>query len=449
MGNEAIRENNNNKDNILFIGNGLDRLAGYNTDYPSFLKYYMSHYIKALEGKYIKLINDRNYFIKTGKVGPDIKLLLDQDLCKLIIEEQIDATPRSELSEEIKTAYYKDKVGTLQKLVGDLGGEFSLNNLEIPTLSNDVYNKSKERDVQGNLNSWLVYFQYLWLKGQERGENWADLEHVIFLNSKLGLLDGVNPQIESYEKVVSKLEINSSKKIKERDFKEMKDLLTHYLKNEKRRELEFEIDIHTTQLDKYGTVLNFNYGTTYCVPKKSGNEFWIHGNLEDGKNIVFGYDDGMLIEKSIERRHPDAKDKLYQYKTDMHKQFSKTHQLLNLTTYYQNEKSKRNIKLPSKTDVIHIGILGHGVGAADYNYFETLCDFNSVKIEVFWYTYEYHGKDRELHTVDNKAELLDSVMKMLQEMESRLGYVIAHKMLIEQRIIFTELNYEVIETSKK
>lgn len=67
-----------------------------------------------------------------------------------------------------------------------------------------------------------------------------------------------------------------------------------------------------------------------------------------------------------------------------------------------------------------------------------------VKLEVFWYKFQYKDNEGKLIEKNNKQEAIDAVINMIHEMEKRQSRTILHRMLIEQRIKFTELKYNVV-----
>lgn len=415
---------------ILFVGNGIDLLAGFKTDYPSFLEYYKYHYSGVLKKYVLEKVNEVSYsnisgqavFIDSSKVVDDI-LYATNGYINTFTYQNL-RYGRGQMPHE-KRLFNRDV------FIDDiLGSQFLIDNKFV----------MEESVVINRPNTWITYFISRYLVNKSMGNNWIDLESLIKDNA---LKD--SKIIYTYEKHVSEMygeHVNISKR-KVDDFYKMKVLLLEYLKLEKKKNVN-EIKLESGELDTYETILNFNYSDTYCLPKgflitqplnsKSigPQKIYIHGDKrsENGKKIVFGYDDGLTKDLMTFKHLVKENSKIY----------SKTSQLLELATY-NSENNINSARLPERSSITKIGILGHGIGEADYNYFETLADFETVTIEVYWYYYrdELGNKTK----TNNKEALNKAVINMVHEMETRFKKMLLHKMIIEQRIVFKELEYEV------
>lgn len=416
----GIQESNINN-SVLFVGNGIDLLAGYKTDYPSFLEHYNEHYSAVIKKYVSKKVNDLNYstfagtsiFVENFKVIDDVLYGTNGYINTLINRNLLYGSGQSPQDKQL---FYREL------FVDEILGSRYLINSKFITKEDVVVNKP---------NTWITYFISIYLLNKSRGKNWIDLEELIKDNalkeSKLSY---------TYEKHVRDMygDVIDFSKRKVDDFYKMKVHLLEYLKLEKKKEIN-KIGLTSNDLWGYNIFLNFNYDDTYCLPHESTiqDKVYIHGNKlsENGRKIVFGYDDGLTKDPITFKPLVKQNSKTY----------SKTSQLLELATY-NSENGIRTFRLPEKSSIAKIGILGHGIGEADYNYFETLADFDKVIIEVYWYY--YRDEDGNKTKSNNKEALNKAVINMVHEMETRYKKVLLHKMIIEQRIIFKELEYNVI-----
>ncbi len=417
------------KNNILIVGNGLDRLAGYNTDYLSFLKNNMSHYSKLIDEH------------------------IDRKLDTLIYEDFYSHSevklPRPKLKWSVITnTRFSDpnEVGLITRRFRkrQTSNEIEIRNLQSyfdkDRIINKEYYLSEIKSLE-KVNTWIAYFIAYHVKHQNYNGYWVDLERLIFNNesskSKIEL------KYVDFLKEYTTLNDGEIFQVKHKDFLEMKELLVEYLKKEKNKKLQKRKQIDYTPLRKYGTILNFNYSTsdllnpnlnwrTPRIEPHQIDEIFIHGNFDNGKNIVFGFDDGMSLNRQTNE---------YEINSIHSKKYSKTHQLLTLATSV-NSKLEEQVKIPEKYKIPTLGVLGHSIGQADYNYFETLCDFDDIILEIFWYSFEYQDKTGKRVRSDNKQESIDAVINMIHEMEKRQKKTLLHRMLIEQRIVFKQLHHE-------
>lgn len=412
------------KNNVLFVGNGIDLLNGYKTDYVSFLlsekEQYKSLFIQGIQKK-----------LSSVKIGNNFNSQ----------ESKIDIFNYFEL------LYINSEPGAFQKYL-------RTNNLFIKPNNDNSYIYAK---LELNLDSiffkvsevtktdfeqcptsniWLSYFITCYLDGVLSGNNWIDLEGLIYKNvKKINTMDSTE-QLEYTIFDHKMLYYNDELDIYS-DFLEMKKKLSKYIIVEKSVS-KTKVELKCNELEKYGTRINFNYSYSRLLPVDDGSnmspdEFFIHGLTIDAENIVFGYDDGMLT--NVETYE-------YEYDNKEFYKMSKTYQLLQLSLIYQNEKRDSNIIIPKRDNIKYIGVLGHSISEADYNYFYTLCDFDKVVIEVFWYKYSITNTNGESENKDNQLALMENLISMIHEMERQTQKKILHRMLIEQRIIFRELKYK-------
>lgn len=159
--------------------------------------------------------------------------------------------------------------------------------------------------------------------------------------------------------------------------------------------------------------LSFNY----TLPVQSFNWYNIHGRLSSN-NIIFGIN----------------YDSLISHFTNTPIQFSKSYRIL------QNEFSS-NIHL-SKT-IKNILFYGHGLGEADYPYFQSIFDsldlyHGNTRLIFFWDAYD-KDKKLELH-----KEMLNKVVNLIEKYGQTFsnkdhGRNLLTKLKIENRILIKEI----------
>lgn len=94
--------------NVLIVGNGIDRLAGYNTDYLSFLKAHLSHYTKLINQHIDKKISELGY---QNFMGDEELELPKKDLKMSIINKQVFADRNLMNYMEPSPHFYKKQSG--------------------------------------------------------------------------------------------------------------------------------------------------------------------------------------------------------------------------------------------------------------------------------------------------------------------------------------------------
>lgn len=421
------------KNNVLFVGNGVDLVNGYKTGYVDFLLSYKDQY-KNLFINGVKSILDSKIFLIPHMLETESidtfqfinkfyfqKISLNNTLKKYNISDKALAKDNSNTYQEIQSGVNNStEFHNMKKKLTKLSTENVFFN--ISELSN--YNKKEHESP----NFWITYFMECYIHKELSEKNWIDLEDLILRNAESVSSDNVplNYTVEHHIEKYFNDDIDL-----EDEFKKMKILLCKYIERIKKGKPKYDF-VQRQYIEKYGTRLIFNYTYPQLLDNHGGSDFYIHGKVEDECDIVFGYDDGMLR---------DALTSTYAHKSTEFYNYSKTYQLMKLSLNYQNEKMMHGFKLPLKKDIEYIGILGHSIGKADYNYFRTLCDFSKVKIEVFWYEYEVTTENGEVKVDNNRDSLFNNVIKMIHEMERRTQTEILHKMLIEQRIVFREVKF--------
>ncbi|WP_252899518.1 AbiH family protein [Lactococcus fujiensis] len=165
--------------------------------------------------------------------------------------------------------------------------------------------------------------------------------------------------------------------------------------------------------DIMSSILSFNY----TEPLKQLNLRNIHGALSEG-NILFGID----------------YDKLKDNFTEPPIEFSKSYRIL---------ESGRDTKMNISSDIDIIKFYGHGLGEADYSYFQAIFDsvdlyHSNTKIIFYWSQYE--GVDKK--TI--RVEQVKNVTNLIEEYGTTFtnqdhGRNLLTKLQLENRLQINEI----------
>jgi hypothetical protein len=200
-------------------------------------------------------------------------------------------------------------------------------------------------------------------------------------------------------------------------FERSKKLLNHILKayypNKHIMSNSPDNQTETSKFNGSNDILSFNY----TLPVDAFNLYNIHGRLSS-KNIIFGIN----------------YDSLISYFTNSPIQFSKSYRIL------ENGFSS-NIHL-SKT-IKNILFYGHGLGEADYPYFQSIFDsidlyHGNTRLIFFWDAYD-ENKKLELH-----KEMLNKVVNLIEKYGQTFsnkdhGRNLLTKLKVENRILIKEI----------
>jgi hypothetical protein len=201
-------------------------------------------------------------------------------------------------------------------------------------------------------------------------------------------------------------------------FERSKKLLNHILKAyyPKKNKMSNSPDkqTETSKFNGSNDILSFNY----TLPVESSNWYNIHGRLST-KNIIFGIN----------------YDSLISHFTNPPLQFSKSYRIL------ENGFSS-NIHL-SKT-IKNILFYGHGLGEADYPYFQSIFDsidlyHGNTRLIFFWDAYDENRK-LEIHkeTLKKVVNLIEKYGKTFSNKDH--GRNLLTKLKVENRILIKEIH---------
>lgn len=194
-------------------------------------------------------------------------------------------------------------------------------------------------------------------------------------------------------------------------------LLNHFLKayDPNKYKMSNSQDNQTETYKFYASndILSFNY----TLPVQSFNWYNIHGRLISN-NIIFGIN----------------YDSLISHFTNTPIQFSKSYRILE-NGFFSNIRLSKDIK--------NILFYGHGLGEADYPYFQSIFDsidlyHGNTRLIFFWDAYD-ENKKIELH-----KEMLNKVVNLIEKYGQTFsnkdhGRNLLTKLKIENRILIKEI----------
>ena len=158
-------------------------------------------------------------------------------------------------------------------------------------------------------------------------------------------------------------------------------------------------------------VLSFNYTQPFQIT----NQRNIHGNLKH-RNIIFGID----------------YDKVNSYFSNQPTQFTKSYRIL---------ENKLNSDMVIPSDIDKILFYGHGLGEADYSYFQAIFDtvdlyHSNTQLVFFWNN--FNEEDQYKIQVERVTNLIEKYGQTFANKDH--GRNLFTKLLLENRIIFEEIN---------
>ena len=172
-------------------------------------------------------------------------------------------------------------------------------------------------------------------------------------------------------------------------------------------------------LSKFDIVENYVLSFNYTQPFQFPNLRNIHGNLKR-RNIIFGID----------------YDKVNTFFSNQPTQFTKSYRIL-------ENKINSDIVIPS--DINKILFYGHGLGEADYSYFQAIFDtvdlyHGNTQLVFFWNN--FNDEDQYNIQVERVTNLIEKYGQTFSNKDH--GRNLFTKLLLENRIIFEQINLESV-----
>ena len=175
------------------------------------------------------------------------------------------------------------------------------------------------------------------------------------------------------------------------------------------------LDVYS--LSDFGIVENYVLSFNYTKPFQFPNLRNIHGNLNNW-NIIFGID----------------YDKVNTFFSNQPTQFTKSYRIL---------ENKLNSYMVIPSDLNKILFYGHGLGEADYSYFQAIFDtvdlyHSNTQLVFFWNN--FNEEDQYKIQVERVTNLIEKYGQTFANKDH--GRNLFTKLLLENRIIFEQINLE-------
>lgn len=335
--------------------------------------------------------------------------------------------------------------------------------IDIPTLEYELEDK-----IQPN-NFFEIYLELIRSKiinydndiiELNAGQNWIDVENILYENQFShfrSMLRRCNDQLSIYDSLEKTNELKYQEFIKIfdndrtvlEDFNNFKQKFANYVEKEQKKININEVTkFYRNLVKKYeiSRVYNFNYSnylndiidTNNKTSHKTTTIQNIHGDVINGKDIVFGTNHYMFLEDLKQHNKYLENTNLTQYLTNEEQEFK-------LTKMFQVMKIVGDKPQHSFNKVNSLTLLGHSIGGQDYEYIHSIIRTNpsNIKLNIIWTNWvDDNGQPR-----DNLEELTSGLYKMLGKYEQLHDDLSLHKMLLENRISF--INIDDIDCNKK
>jgi hypothetical protein len=406
-------ENNESIKQLLIIGNGFDLACGLKSSYKDFFDNYLKS-ISSTDSKmyWEKYFQNMSYLNSSNDdyTWTDIETQIFTQLqnVEFIIENEL-----------LKNRFYENKDELVRKIEISLNGSNS--NLNFDSLLQTFYLLKSvfEYYMIGNqltLNTALNKIKTDLLKLEDHFTSYLTNE-----------IQNANSKIETNNEIATNIFTENSYFIKSRIL--FATLLLFYMNVnetpffvpplERLQEtsdsnfISYYLDVQI--LSKFNIVENYVLSFNYTKPFPFPNLRNIHGNLNNW-NIIFGID----------------YDKVNTFFSNQPTQFTKSYRIL---------ENKLNSDMTIPSDLNKILFYGHGLGEADYSYFQTIFDtvdlyHGNTKLIFFWNN--FNDKDQYNIQVERVTNLIEKYGQTFTNKDH--GRNLFTKLLLENRIIFEQID---------
>ena len=406
-------ENNESIKQLLIIGNGFDLACGLKSSYKDFFDNYLKS-ISSTDSKmyWEKYFQNMSYLNSSNDdyTWTDIETQIFTQLqnVEFIIENEL-----------LKNRFYENKDELVRKIEISLNGSNS--NLNFDSLLQTFYLLKSvfEYYMIGNqltLNTALNKIKTDLLKLEDHFSSYLTNE-----------IQNANSKIETNNEIATNVFTENSYFIKSRIL--FATLLLFYMNVnetpffvpplERLQEtsdsnfISYYLDVQI--LSKFNIVENYVLSFNYTKPFPFPNLRNIHGNLNNW-NIIFGID----------------YDKVNTFFSNQPTQFTKSYRIL---------ENKLNSDMIIPSDLNKILFYGHGLGEADYSYFQTIFDtvdlyHGNTKLIFFWNN--FNDKDQYNIQVERVTNLIEKYGQTFTNKDH--GRNLFTKLLLENRIIFEQID---------
>lgn len=408
-------EYNRNFKQLLIIGNGFDLACDLKSSYKDFF----DNYLKSISSTNSKMYWER-YFQNMSYLNSSKDDYSWTDIgTQIFIQLQnVEFLIKNEL---LNNKFYENKDDLINEI--EIYLNKSNSNLKLDSLLSTFYllRSVFENYLIGNslkLNTTLDKIKKDLLKLENHFTSYLTNE-----------IQNANSKIETNNEIATTIFTENSYFIKSRIL--FASLLLFYMNINKtpffvptleklQETADSDLIINTldvSYLSEFDMVENYVLSFNYTQPFQFPNLRNIHGNLSD-KNIIFGID----------------YDKVNTFFSNQPTQFTKSYRIL-------ENKLNSNIVIPA--DINKILFYGHGLGEADYSYFQAIFDtvdlyHGNTQLVFFWNN--FNDEDQYNIQVERVTNLIEKYGQTFANKDH--GRNLFTKLLLENRIIFEQINLE-------
>lgn len=408
-------ENNESMKQLLIIGNGFDLACGLKSSYKDFFE----NYLKSIYSTSSKMYWER-YFQQMSYLYSD-----NDDYSWTDIETQIFIQLQNVEflidNNLINRRYYENKNELIEEI--EISLEKSNSKLNLESILDTFY-------LLWNVFEYYITDNQLKLSTalDKIKEDLFKLEEH-FTKYLKNEIQNANRKIETNNEIATTIFTENSYFIKSRIlFASL--LLFHINVNDTPLSVpSIEIlqkfvnsnllteTLDVDSLSNFGIVENYVLSFNYTKPFQFPNLRNIHGNLKR-RNIIFGID----------------YDKVNTFFLNQPTQFTKSYRIL---------ENKLNSDMVIPSDLNKILFYGHGLGEADYSYFQAIFDtvdlyHSNTQLVFFWNN--FNEEDQYKIQVERVTNLIEKYGQTFANKDH--GRNLFTKLLLENRIIFEQINLE-------
>lgn len=408
-------EYNRNFKQLLIIGNGFDLACDLKSSYKDFF----DNYLKSISSTNSKMYWERYFqnmsYLNSSK---DDYSWTDIETQIFIQLQNVEFLIKNEL---LNNKFYENKDDLINEI--EIYLNKSNSNLKLDSLLSTFYllRSVFENYLIGNslkLNTTLDKIKKDLLKLENHFTSYLTNE-----------IQNANSKIETNNEIATTIFTENSYFIKSRIL--FASLLLFYMNINKtpffvptleklQETADSDLIINTldvSYLSEFDMVENYVLSFNYTQPFQFPNLRNIHGNLND-KNIIFGID----------------YDKVNSYFSNQPTQFTKSYRIL---------ENKLNSDMVIPSDINKILFYGHGLGEADYSYFQAVFDtvdlyHGNTQLVFFWNN--FNNEDQYNIQVERVTNLIEKYGQTFSNKDH--GRNLFTKLLLENRIIFEQLELE-------
>lgn len=388
-------ENNEIIKQLLIIGNGFDLACGLKSKYTDF---FCSIPKKEYENNFWYYIFDRlrDSTLKHSNNWADIELQILNQL------KNLEFLYKDNFIQKIDK--HHDTLTFIKIFIERLQYNTNIDSLDPESLKITYEGISITKNESSPIPKSIELAQHFVLEHLHNLEK----DFCTFLSNQIN-----EEKNKDDEQTISKMEIDN---YFSRSIKLLNHIFRSYYKSTPSSEVTTFSNKTTNPIAEFhllNDILSFNY----TLPVKSYNWCRIHGSL-GAENIIFGIN----------------YDNLISHFTNPPIQFSKSYRILETSLL-------SNIRLSK--DIQNILFYGHGLGEADYPYFQSIFDsidlyHGNTRLIFFWDAYD-EEKKLELH-----KEMLNRVVNLIEKYGQTFsnkdhGRNLLTKLKIENRILIKEI----------